>query len=43
MRARKTVDPEKRMPLWQQAETIMYEDQPYSFLFRRQSLAFLDK
>jgi peptide/nickel transport system substrate-binding protein len=41
--ARSTVDPEKRMPLWQKAEAIMYEDQPYTFLFRRQTLAFIDK
>lgn len=41
--ARSTVDTEKRMPLWKKAEAIMYEDQPYTFLFRRKSLAFLDK
>jgi len=40
--ARKTVDEEKRMQLWKQAEAIMYEDQPYSFLFRRKTLAFID-
>ena len=41
--ARSTVEPEKRMPLWQKAEAIMYDDQPYTFLFRRQTLAFIDK
>lgn len=41
--ARATVDESKRMPLWQQAERIMYEDQPYTFLMRRQTLAFIDK
>ncbi|EIJ34269.1 peptide-binding protein [Thiothrix nivea] len=41
--ARSTVDEAKRMPLWQQAERIMYEDQPYTFLMRRQTLAFIDK
>ena len=41
--ARGTVDEAKRMPLWQQAERIMYEDQPYTFLMRRQSLVFIDK
>ena len=41
--ARKTVDSDKRMPIWQKAEAVMYEDQPYSFLFRRKTLAFLDK
>jgi len=42
-RARATVDEKKRMPLWQQAERIIYEDQPYTFLMRRQSLLFVDK
>ncbi|MBJ6611791.1 MAG: peptide-binding protein [Candidatus Thiothrix moscowensis] len=41
--ARATVDEAKRMPLWQQAERILYEDQPYTFLMRRQTLAFIDK
>ena len=41
--ARSTVDTKKRMPLWRQAEKIMYEDQPYTFLFRRKTLAFIDK
>ena len=31
------------MPLWKKAEEIMYEDQPYTFLFRRKTLAFYDK
>ncbi len=41
--ARRTVDEAKRMPLWQQAENILYEDQPYTFLMRRKSLLFVDK
>jgi len=41
--ARATVDEDKRMPLWQKAERIIYEDQPYTFLVRRQSLSFIDK
>lgn len=41
--ARRTVDESKRLPLWQQAERLMYEDQPYTFLMRRQSLLFVDK
>ncbi|MDX8127219.1 peptide-binding protein [Methylomonas sp. OY6] len=41
--ARRTVDESKRMPLWQQAEHILYEDQPYTFLMRRKSLLFVDK
>lgn len=41
--ARSTVDEATRMPIWKQAERIMYEDQPYTFLLRRQSLLFVDK
>jgi len=41
--ARRTVDEGKRMPMWQQAEKIIYEDQPYTFLMRRKSLLFVDK
>lgn len=41
--ARRTVDESKRMPLWQQAERILYQDQPYTFLMRRKSLLFVDK
>ncbi len=41
--ARKTVNSDIRMPIWQKAEAVMYEDQPYTFLFRRKTLAFLDK
>ena len=41
--ARSTVDDEKRMPLWQQAERIIYEDQPYAFLVRTKDLLFIDK
>ena len=42
-RARATVDEDARMPLWQQAERIIYDDQPYTFLMRRQTLLFIDK
>jgi peptide/nickel transport system substrate-binding protein len=41
--ARRTVDENRRMPLWQQAEHILYEDQPYTFLMRRKNLLFVDK
>ncbi len=41
--ARSTVDEKKRMALWQQAEKVMYEEQPYTFLFRKQTLSFYDK
>ena len=41
--ARVTVDEEKRMSIWKKAEAVFYEDQPYTFLVRRQSLVFIDK
>ncbi|WP_018954189.1 peptide-binding protein [Thioalkalivibrio sulfidiphilus] len=41
--ARAEVDEAARMALWQQAERILYEDQPYTFLMRRQTLAFIDQ
>ncbi len=41
--ARATVDEAVRMPLWQQAEGIMYDDQPYTFLMRRKTMAFIDR
>ncbi len=41
--ARATINEKDRMPLWQKAEAIIYEDQPYTFLTRRKSLAFIDK
>src|SRR5690554_738713 len=40
--ARAEVDEDARMTLWQQAEREMFENQPYTFLFRRNSLTFLD-
>ncbi len=42
-RARGEVDEDARMPLWQEAERILHEDQPYTFLMRRQTLAFIDR
>lgn len=41
--ARATVDETIRMPLWQQTEAIMHDDQPYTFLMRRKTMAFIDK
>lgn len=41
--ARGTVDEEARMPLWQEAERVMYDEQPYTFLTRRKTLLFIDK
>ncbi len=42
-KARATVDEELRMPLWREAERILHEDQPYTFLMRRKSLTFIDR
>ncbi|WP_018234041.1 peptide-binding protein [Thioalkalivibrio thiocyanodenitrificans] len=42
-RARSEVNEDARMPLWQEAERILHEDQPYTFLMRRQTLAFIDR
>lgn len=41
--ARRNVNETERMPLWQQAEHLIYQDQPYTFLMRRKSLLFVDK
>ncbi len=41
--ARTIVDEEKRMPVWRKAEAIFFEDQPYTFLKRSQSLIFINK
>ncbi|WP_018867492.1 MULTISPECIES: peptide-binding protein [unclassified Thioalkalivibrio] len=41
--ARGEVDEPARMELWREAERILHEDQPYTFLMRRQTLAFIDR
>lgn len=41
-KARVTVDPAKRMPLWHEAHAILHEDQPYTFLCSRMSLRLID-
>ena len=41
--ARKTIDVEKRMALWQKAEKILYEDLPYTFLTSKMELGFVNK
>ncbi len=41
--ARRTVNEESRMKIWQQVERLLYEDQPYTFLMRRKTLRFIDK
>lgn len=40
--ARAEVDEAKRMQLWHEAERILVADQPYTFLFRRNTMAFVD-
>lgn len=40
--ARAEVDETRRMGLWRQAENLLVQDQPYTFLFRRSTLAFID-
>ena len=42
-RARATVREEERMPLWRAVERIFHEEQPYTFLMRRKTLAFVDR
>jgi peptide/nickel transport system substrate-binding protein len=41
--ARRTVDAAKRMALWRKAHAVLAADQPYTFLFSRMSLRFMDK
>lgn len=41
--ARAEVDESKRMALWQAAERELVADQPYTFLFRRNTLTFVDE
>jgi peptide/nickel transport system substrate-binding protein len=41
--ARVTMDVDKRMPMWHRVHEILYEEQPYTFLFTRKSVAFIDK
>jgi len=31
------------MELWHEAERILVQDQPYTFLFRRNTMAFIDE
>jgi peptide/nickel transport system substrate-binding protein len=41
-RARREVIEDQRMPLWRQVHRILHEDQPYTFLYSRKSLVFID-
>jgi peptide/nickel transport system substrate-binding protein len=40
--ARTNPDESERNALWQQCHRIMHEDQPYTFLFTRKALVFMD-
>ncbi|HBR98353.1 MAG TPA: ABC transporter substrate-binding protein [Gammaproteobacteria bacterium] len=42
-KARTTVDEQARMRHWQEAEAVLYEQQPYTFLYRSQELQFVDR
>jgi peptide/nickel transport system substrate-binding protein len=42
VQARSTLDIEKRMKLWQQCHAVIADDQPYTFIFARKGLTFLD-
>ncbi len=41
--ARTTMDEDRRMDLWRRCERILYEDQPYTFLYRGKSLILVDE
>ena len=41
-RARVTVDTQKRNAMWREVHRILHEDQPYTFLYSRESVIFLD-
>jgi len=41
--ATRIVNEKKRMKIWQAVERVLYEDQPYTFMSRSQSLLFIDK
>ncbi len=40
--ARRQVIEDQRMPLWREVHRILHEDQPYTFLYSRKSLVFID-
>ncbi|MGB1310319.1 MAG: peptide-binding protein [Leucothrix sp.] len=42
-KARVEVDETKRMKIWQEAEAVFYDEQPYTFLKRSKSLVFVDQ
>jgi peptide/nickel transport system substrate-binding protein len=42
-KARTTLDEGERMKMWNQVHRILHEDQPYTFLFNRNELRFINK
>jgi peptide/nickel transport system substrate-binding protein len=42
VKARKTLEPEKRYELYHKFHQLVHEEQPYTFLFTRQTFAFVD-
>ena len=42
-RARRELDEEKRMAIWHEAHELIWNDQPYTYLMRNKTLAFVDK
>lgn len=40
--ARKTIDDDARMKIWQKVHAVLHEDQPYTFLMNRPSLVFIN-
>lgn len=41
-KARKTIEPDERYELYHRFHRLVHEEQPYTFLFTRQTFAFLD-
>ncbi|HEY7088616.1 MAG TPA: hypothetical protein VH518_11045, partial [Tepidisphaeraceae bacterium] len=41
-KARATVNDDERMKAWREVHRILHEDQPYTFMLNRQSIAFMD-
>ena len=42
-KARTSINEAERMKIWQEAERVMFDEQPYTFLMRRKTLAFIDQ
>lgn len=41
--ARRELDYDKRMAMWHEVHAILHEEQPYTFVFNRPSMSFIDK